>query len=60
MQRTEEYLIEAADQLQRTAQAIRDAAGKLENIGNALLAEAVRLDTFRDRSRRAPDGSHEN
>lgn len=49
MRKTEEYLIEAADQCIRLAQAGREIAADLEAMSNSLMAKAVELDTARQR-----------
>ena len=49
MSKTEEYLIEAADQCVQMARAGRDMAEKLEAMSNNLMAKAVELDTLRQR-----------
>jgi hypothetical protein len=49
MSKTEEYLIEAADQCVAMARAGRDMAEKLEAMSNNLMAKAVELDTARQR-----------
>jgi hypothetical protein len=51
MPKTEEYLIDAADQLKRAVHDIRALAGNLEDISSRLLDEAVKLDTVRDKGK---------
>lgn len=56
MSKTEEYLIEAADQCVAMARAGREMAEKLEAMSNNLMAKAVELDTLRQRGDvRQPD-----
>jgi hypothetical protein len=50
MSKTEEYLIEAADQCVAMARTGRDMAAKLEAMSNTLMAKAVELDTLRQRN----------
>ena len=49
MQDIEQYLIDKADQCIRLARAGREMADSLEAMGNDLMAQAVALDTARDR-----------
>ena len=49
MRDIEQYLIEKADQCLRLARAGREMADSLETMGNDLMAQAVALDTVRDR-----------
>lgn len=49
MHTIEQYLIEKADQCIRLARAGREMADSLEAMGNDLMAQAVALDTARDR-----------
>ena len=55
MSKTEEYLIEAADQCVEMARAGREMAAKLEAMSNNLMAKAVELDTARQRDEKQPD-----
>ncbi len=56
MTKTEEYLIEAADQCVQMARTGREMAEKLEAMSNNLMAKAVELDTIRQRDdERQPD-----
>lgn len=54
MRKTEEYLIEAADQCVRLARTGRDMAAQLEAMSNNLMAKAVELDTAKQRDERQP------
>lgn len=47
MRKTEQYLIDTADQCARLARAGREIAADLEAMSNALMAKAVELDTDR-------------
>jgi hypothetical protein len=49
MRKTEQYLIDKADQCIRLAQAGREMAASLEAMSNDLMAKAVDLDTARQR-----------
>ena len=49
MRKTEDYLIETADQCTRLARAGREMAEQLEMMSNTLMARAVELDTSRQR-----------
>ena len=49
MRKTEEFLIETADQCIRLARAGREMAANLETMSNELMARAVELDTTRQR-----------
>lgn len=49
MSKTEDYLIEAADQCVRLARTGRDMAAQLEAMSNNLMAKAVELNTARQR-----------
>jgi hypothetical protein len=53
MAKTEEFLIETADQCVRLARAGRELADSLKAMSEKLMAKAVELDTTRDRD----DGS---
>jgi hypothetical protein len=55
MAKTEEYLIEAADECTRLAREGRGLIERLEAIGNELMAKAVELDTERDKNEGSPD-----
>ncbi len=56
MRKTEEYLIEAADQCVRLARTGRDMAAQLEAMSNKLMAKAVELDSARQRdNEKQPD-----
>jgi hypothetical protein len=47
MHKTEQYLIDTADQCVRLARAGREMAADLEAMSNKLMAKAVELDTTR-------------
>ncbi len=49
MRKTEEYLIDTADQCVRLARAGREIAANLEALSNSLMAKAVELDTKRQK-----------
>ena len=49
MRKTEEYLIETADECVKLAKAGRDMAERLEAMSHNLMAKAVALDTARQR-----------
>jgi hypothetical protein len=49
MLKTEEYLIEAADQCTRLARDGRQLIERLEAISHELMAKAVEIDTTRDK-----------
>ena len=49
MRKTEQYLIDTADQCIRLARAGREIAADLEALSNDLMAKAVELDTTRQR-----------
>ncbi len=49
MRKTEQYLIDTADQCIRLARAGREMAANLEAMSNTLMAKAVELDTHRQR-----------
>lgn len=49
MSKTEDYLIDAADQCIRLARAGREMAASLEAMSNDLMAKAVELDTTRQK-----------
>lgn len=55
MRKTEEYLIETADQCVKLARAGRDMAERLEAMSNNLMAQAVALDTARQRGTEKQD-----
>ncbi len=54
MRKTEDYLIDAADQCVKLAKAGRAMAEQLEAMSNNLMAKAVELDTAKQRSERQP------
>lgn len=49
MRKTEQYLIDKADQCIRLARAGREMAANLEAMSNDLMAKAVELDTARQK-----------
>jgi hypothetical protein len=49
MPKTEQYLIDAADQCVRLARVGREMADNLEALSNDLMAKAVELDTTRQK-----------
>lgn len=55
MRKTEEYLIETADQCVQLARAGRDMAERLEAMSNNLMAQAVALDTASQRDNEKQD-----
>ena len=55
MSKTEEFLIETADQCVQLARAGREMATQLEAMSNNLMAKAVELDTTRQRDNKQPD-----
>ncbi len=55
MNKTEEFLIDTADQCAELARAGRDMAAQLEAMSNNLMAKAVELDTTRQRDDKQPD-----
>jgi len=52
MLKTEEYLVETADQCIRLAREGRQLVERLEAISNEMMAKAVELDTARDKNRK--------
>lgn len=54
MRKTEEYLIDTADQCIRLARAGREMAASLEAMSNDLMAKAVELDTARQKYQKRP------
>jgi hypothetical protein len=54
MRKTEEYLIDTADQCIPLARAGREMAASLETMSNDLMAKAVELDTVRQRNQKRP------
>lgn len=50
MRKTEDYLIDAADQCVKLAKAGREMAAQLEAMSNTLMAKAVELDTANQRN----------
>ena len=50
MRKTEQYLIDTADQCIRLARAGREMAADLEAMSNKLMAKAVELDTAREKN----------
>ncbi|MDO9412000.1 MAG: hypothetical protein Q7T81_05435 [Pseudolabrys sp.] len=54
MSKTEEYLIDTADQCVKLARAGREMAAQLEAMSNNLMAKAVELDTSRQRDENQP------
>ena len=52
MLKTEEYLVETADRCIRLAREGRELIERLEAISHELMANAVELDTDRDRKKR--------
>jgi hypothetical protein len=55
MSKTEEFLIDTADQCVELARAGREMATQLEAMSNVLMAKAVELDTARQRDEKRPD-----
>ena len=56
MRKTEQYLIDTADQCIRLARAGREMAADLEAMSNKLMAKAVELDTDREKDEKRPAG----
>jgi hypothetical protein len=54
MRKTEQYLIDTADQCIRLARAGRELAADLEAMSNELMAKAVELDTDRQKAETKP------
>lgn len=54
MRKTEEYLIDTADQCIRLARSGREMAASLEAMSNDLMAKAVELDTTRQKDQTGP------
>ena len=54
MRKTEEYLIDTADQCIRLARAGHEMAASLEAMSNDLMAKAVELDTVRQKNQKRP------
>ena len=54
MRKTEQYLIDTADQCIRLARAGREMAADLEAMSNKLMAKAVELDTDRQLNEQKP------
>ena len=54
MRKTEQYLIDTADQCIRLARAGREMAADLEAMSNKLMAKAVELDTSRQKAETKP------
>ncbi len=52
MLKTEEYLVETADQCIRLAREGRRLVERLEAISNEMMAKAVELDTTRDKNKK--------
>jgi hypothetical protein len=52
MPKTEDYLIETADQCVELARAGREMAARLDAMSNKLMAKAVELDTAREREQK--------
>ncbi len=60
MRKTEDYLIDTADQCIRLARAGREMAATLEAMSNNLMAKAVELDTTRQRETAEPEKSRKS
>lgn len=55
MSKTEEFLIDTADQCVELARVGREMATQLETMSNVLMAKAVALDTTRQRDNKQPE-----